>query len=108
MRLSTTLAFFALAAALVFGCGGSGDSSTTAPPEPPGGQMMPKADMGPAMAKMRASWMSSSSCRHPYGTSRWGCSVGPYRCQAVVVDRGWSVDCAKPGRSIAFTVPARK
>lgn len=95
------LAFLALAAALLFGCGGSGDSGTSAPHRSP---VMPEAAMGPTMAKMRASWMSSPRCRHPRGASRWGCSVGPYRCQAVVTDRGWSVDCAKPGHSIGFTV----
>lgn len=105
MRFATTLALLALAAALLFGCGGSGDSSTTVPP---GGRKMPHGAMGPSMAKMRASWMSSPACRHPHGASRWSCSVGPYRCQAVVTDRGWSVDCAKPGRSIGFTVRPRK
>jgi hypothetical protein len=101
MRLPITLACLALAAALPLGCGSSGDTSTTGPRS---GPMMPHA----AVAKMRAAWMSSPSCRHPHGASRWGCSVGPYRCQAVVTERGWSVDCAKPGQSIAFTVPPRK
>jgi hypothetical protein len=99
MRLSATLALIASAAALLFGCGGSEDSPT----EPAQG-----VDKGAATAEVRAEWVESPSCRHPSGASRWGCSVGPYRCQAVVTDRGWSVDCAKPGRSIAFTVPPRK
>jgi hypothetical protein len=104
MRLPTTLAFLALAAALLFGCGGSSDSPTTTPD----GAGKPPASAQPtATAKVRASWESSPSCKHPQGASRWGCSVGSYRCQAVVTDRGWSVDCAKPGRSIAFTVPPR-
>jgi hypothetical protein len=98
MRLSLTLALIVLAAALPFGCGGS-DDSTTAPPQ--------SAGKG-AAAEVQAEWEASPSCAHPPGASRWGCSVGPYRCQAVVVDRGWSVDCAKPGRSISFTVPPRK
>ena len=98
MRLPTTLALIVAAAALLSGCGGS-DASTTEPS--PGG------DRG-AAAEVRAEWIESPSCEHPPGASRWGCSVGPYRCQAVVTDRGWSVDCAKPGRSIAFTVPPRK
>jgi hypothetical protein len=105
MRLPTILALFGLAAVLLFGCDGSGDSTSTGPH---GGGMMPRSAMGSSMAKMRASWMSSPACGHPQGASRWGCSVGPYRCQAVVVDRGWAVDCAKPGRSISFTVPPRK
>lgn len=105
MRLATTLVFLALAAAVIGGCGGSGDSSTTVPHM---GNGMPHMAGGVSMAQMRTSWMRSPACRHPHGGSRWGCSVGPYRCQAVVTGRGWSVDCAKPGRSIAFTIPARK
>lgn len=99
MRLATPLALIALAAALLCGCGGSGDSTTAAPAET--GKGTPKVEV-------RAEWEESPSCKHPQGASRWGCSVGPYRCQAVVVDAGWSVDCAKPGRSISFTIPARK
>jgi hypothetical protein len=95
MRFPLTLALIVLAAALLFGCGG-GDDSTTAPPQ------------GSVKAEVRAEWEASADCSHPDGASRWGCSVGRYRCQAVVVDRGWSVDCAKPGRSISFTVPPRK
>jgi hypothetical protein len=99
MRLPTTLALIASAGTLLFGCGDSEDA-TTAPSQ--------AVDKGAAAAEVRAEWVESPSCRHPPGASRWGCSVGPYRCQAVVTDRGWSVDCAKPGRSIAFTVPPRK
>jgi hypothetical protein len=99
MRLPLTLALIVLAAALPFGCGGSDDLTTTSPQGGGGGA---------ATAEIQAEWEKSPSCAHPQGASRWGCSVGPYRCQAVVVDRGWSVDCAKPGRSISFTVPPRK
>jgi len=98
MRLATPFALIALAAALLFGCGG-GDSTTAAPQG---------TGKDAAQVEVRAEWEESSSCAHPQGASRWGCPVGPYRCQAVVVDRGWSVDCAKPGRSISFTVPPRK
>jgi hypothetical protein len=98
MRLATALVFLALAVASAGGCGGS-DDSTTSPADPPAGA---------ATAEVRAEWEESPECARPGGASRWGCSVGPYRCQAVVTDRGWSVGCAKPGRSIAFTVPPRK
>jgi hypothetical protein len=98
MRLPLILAPIVLAAALLFGCGA--DDSTTAAPQ--------GTAEGAAKAEVRAKWEANPSCARPPGASRWGCSVGPYRCQAVVVDRGWSVDCAKPGRSIAFTVPYRK
>lgn len=99
MRHPLAFALIVLAAALLFGCGGSDDSTTAAPQG---------AAKGTAEAEVRAEWEESPGCAHPAGASRWGCSVGPYRCQAVVVDRGWSVDCAKPGRSISFTVPPRK
>jgi hypothetical protein len=97
MRLATALAVTAAAAALLLGCGGSDDATTA-----------PRDDRGDPTAEIRAAWEQEPSCAHPQGASRWGCSVAPYRCQAVVTDRGWSVDCAKPGRSIAFTVPPRK
>jgi hypothetical protein len=105
MRLTATFAVLGLAAALLFGCGGSGDTGTSGPH---GTHMMPRGAMGASMTRMRAAWMSAPACRHPHGASRWSCSVGPYRCQAVVTGRGWSVDCAKPGLSIPFTVPPRK
>lgn len=105
MRLLTTFAFLALAAALLLGCGGSSDSTTTTTPDRDG--KPPPSAKPAATAKVRAAWESSPSCKHPQGASRWGCSIGSYRCQAVVTDRGWSVDCAKPGHSIAFTVKPR-
>jgi hypothetical protein len=105
MRLPTTLASLGLAAALLFGCGGSGDSITTTPDR---AGKSPASATPPSTAKIRLSWEASPTCKRPQGASRWGCSVAPYRCQAVVTDRGWSVDCAKPGRSVAFTVPPRK
>lgn len=97
MRHATTLVSLALAGALLCGCDGSGDSTTQ--------MTSPAAGAGAATAEIRAEWRESPDCKRPAGASRWGCSVGPYRCQAVVTDRGWSVDCAKPGRSVAFTVP---
>ncbi|HEU4706764.1 MAG TPA: hypothetical protein VFS64_06240 [Solirubrobacterales bacterium] len=87
------LAILVLAAALLFGCGGSGETSTSRP-----------AEVGSSARDVRPGWERKPDCRHPAGASRWSCSVGPYRCQGVVTDRGWSVDCAKPGRSVAFTV----
>jgi hypothetical protein len=105
MRLPTTLASLGLAAALLFGCGSSGDSITTTPDR---AGKPPASATPPSTAKIRVSWETSRACKRPHGASRWGCSVGSYRCQAVVTDRGWSVDCAKPGRSVAITVPPRK
>jgi hypothetical protein len=97
MRLAIALVLTVAVAALLLGCGGS-DDSTTAPAGGGGGS---------SDAELRAAWEKESSCKHPQGASRWGCSVDSYRCQAVVVDRGWSVGCARPGRSIAFTIPPK-
>ncbi len=108
MRLPATLALLVLTAALLGGCGSSGDSTTVTVTTTPDRTGKPPASAQPtATTKTRASWEASPGCKHPQGSSRWGCSVGSYRCQAVVTDRGWSVDCAKSGRSIAFTVPPR-
>ena len=34
--------------------------------------------------KLRAAGNASPECQPPQGASRWGCSVGSYRCQGVV------------------------
>jgi hypothetical protein len=94
MRLATPLVLLALLAALA-GCGSSGETTTETGPDPAAGA---------STAEIRAAWGQNPECRRPPGASRWGCSVGAYRCQAVVTDRGWSVSCARPGRSVAFTV----
>jgi hypothetical protein len=96
MRPPTTLALLAGAIALLLGCGSDGTTASR-----------PDAS-GTSTQAIRSSWEASRSCRHPRGASRWGCSVGPYRCQAVVTDRGWSVSCAKPGRSLGFTAPPER
>lgn len=93
MRLATPLVLFALLAALT-GCGSSGETTGTIVPVPATG----------STAQIRTAWERNPNCERPPGASRWGCSIGSYRCQAVVVDRGWSVSCAKPGNSAAFTV----
>jgi hypothetical protein len=96
MRRPIILLLAVAAIALLGGCGDSSDEMTNPGPAQGG---------APAKQEVRAAWAADPGCGRPQGASRWGCSVGGYRCQAVVVDRGWSVSCAKPGRSIAFTVP---
>jgi hypothetical protein len=93
MRLTAPLAVLALVTALLAGCGGSDETTTSRPAD----------EVAPAL-EVRSAWEQSPDCRHPRGASRWGCSVGPYRCQGVVTDRGWSISCAKSGKSIAFIV----
>jgi hypothetical protein len=41
-------------------------------------------------------------CLPAKGASRSACTVRRYRCQAVNVDRGVSVSCARPGKSVSF------
>jgi hypothetical protein len=97
MRLATPLLIVALIACLA-GCGGSSEETTAPSPAPAMGG-------GAAKQKVQAAFEGEPGCERPRGASRWGCSVDSYRCQGVVTDRGWSVSCAKPGRSIAFRIP---
>lgn len=92
MRLATPLVLLALLAALV-GCGSSEETTGTIVPVPAG-----------STGQIRATWERSPECERPAGASRWGCTVGAYRCQSVVTDRGWSTSCSRPGRSVSFTV----
>ena len=95
MRSATLLAIIALVALPLGGCGGSEDGTTgTASAHDPAS----------VTRVVRTEWEQTPDCEHPAGTSRWGCSIGTYRCQAVVVDRGWSVSCSRSGESIAFLV----
>jgi hypothetical protein len=93
MRIAASLAVLALAAVLLLGCGGSSETTTSNP-----------IDGSSSVREVRSAWERNRDCGHPRGASRWGCSVGPYRCQAVVTDHGWSISCAKPGKSVAFIV----
>jgi len=96
MRLAAPLTVLAVVAALLGGCGSSDETSSSRP-----------IDKGSPAFEVRSAWERTPDCKHPRGASRWGCPVGPYRCQGVVTDHGWSISCAKPGRSIAFIVHPR-
>jgi hypothetical protein len=93
MRLTAPLAILTLAAAPLLGCGSSGETTTSR-----------SIDGGSSAEEVRSAWEQAPDCKHPSGASRWGCSVGPFRCQGVVTDRGWSISCAKSSRSVAFIV----
>jgi hypothetical protein len=113
------------AALLVAGCGGgSGSSSSTAPkkataPNAPAGskvvackerriethQLRASAvDCGTAQKTMR-DWVSSHACTLGKG-SRSSCSLDGFRCQAVRVDQGASVSCARPDADVAWIATA--
>lgn len=81
---------------LLAGCGGSSEETTT------GGT--PLEDGKASVDEVRTAWERKPECERPDGASRWGCSVGAYRCQGVVSDRGWTISCARPGESMAFRV----
>ncbi|HKF82103.1 MAG TPA: hypothetical protein VKB23_03985 [Solirubrobacterales bacterium] len=92
MRIFTA-AVIVVALAILAGCGGSDDGAAS------------PADGGQASAReVRGDFEAEPSCKRPPGASRWGCSVGSLRCQGIVTDRGWSVSCSEPGRSVAFVV----
>ena len=95
MRSPATLLIVVLLA-LLAGCGDSSDETSTATPA-----QRDKAET----REVRVAWERNPGCRPPRGASRWGCTVGSYRCQGVVSGRGWSISCSKPGRSLRFTVP---
>ena len=92
MRAAAPIAILA-ALALLAGCGGSGEGGTSS---------ITATTSETAVTQER--WERSAECDRPPGASRWGCSVGSYRCQAVVADRGWSVSCSRPGGSVSFLV----
>jgi hypothetical protein len=49
-------------------------------------------------------WQRASSCAGSPGASHSACTVRSYRCTGSRTERGLTVSCARPGRSIAFIV----
>jgi hypothetical protein len=94
MRIAVPIAMV-VALALLAGCGDSGGETA-------GPTSTDRAE--PAAKSVRAAFLAEPSCKRPPGASRWGCSIDSYRCQGVVTDRGWSVSCSAPGRSVAFVI----
>ncbi|MBK5218912.1 MAG: hypothetical protein JJE35_03880 [Thermoleophilia bacterium] len=128
MRLATPLVIVFLAVALLSGCGSSDEggstSGTQAAPKggdstaPAGASAQSCAGQAEAATGLRATgvdckqarllmakWVRSRGCTPPDGASRSSCKLkGDYDCLAAMTDRGLAVSCARPGRSIAFTV----
>jgi hypothetical protein len=95
MRLPTLLLIAGLLAFVPLGCGDSSEDPLPAVP----------IEQGSALKeRVRSAFQQKRECKPPQGASRWGCSVGAYRCQGVVAGRGWSISCSKPGESIAFLI----
>lgn len=94
MRLAALLPIVLLLA--FAGCGDEAETTMTTTTAP--------IDHAEEVAEVRSAFERSEDCKRPQGASRWGCSVGSYRCQGVVTGRGWSVSCAKTGRSLAFRI----
>ncbi len=127
MRFAVPLAIIALAAALVGGCGSSGDGTAipaeaTAPaagkPTTPAGASARecRGQAGKAFGlratnlscgqarRLTAAWLAEPGCAPADGASRSSCKLEGYECLTAVTDRGLSVGCARPDHSIAFTV----
>jgi hypothetical protein len=113
------------AALLVAGCGGGSESSSSGPPKkatapnaPAGSKVVAcqerrletrqlrasAVDCGTAQKTMR-DWVSSHACTLGTG-SRSSCSLDGFRCQAVRVDGGASVSCARPDADVAWIATA--
>jgi hypothetical protein len=111
----------ALLAIPVTGCGsadtgssGEGSTKTTAPP---GAAVLACSGTPAGAGALRASgvtcdtgrnvvagWAAKAACAAPAGSSRTSCTVGAYRCLGVAANRGLTVSCARPGRSISFVI----
>jgi hypothetical protein len=126
MRLAVPIAIVALAATVLGGCGGSSGSDSTetgsnAAPQggaatAPAGASAASCDVSVAgVEALRATgiscdgakavllaWQRNDSCVGSQGISHIACTVRSYRCIATRTDRGLSVSCARPGRSLAF------
>jgi hypothetical protein len=92
----------------------------TAPNAPAGSKVVACGERATEMAQLRATavgcgaaratmqhWASTHACSLGKGSSRSSCSVGPFRCQAVRVDRGAAVSCAQQGGDVSFIAKAR-
>jgi hypothetical protein len=97
---------------------GGGGKKATAPNAPAGSKVVAckerriethglrasAVDCGTARKTMR-DWVSSHACTPGKG-SRSSCSLDGFRCQAVRVDQGASVSCARPDADVAWIATA--
>lgn len=110
------------AVALASGCGSSDDGSLSlssggARPTAPVGATAQTCAVGKVAGAGRirvsgvrctfargivAAWYSDGTCNEAADGSRVSCLIGDYRCLGTTTDRGLTVSCAVPGRSISF------
>jgi hypothetical protein len=116
MKLAAPLLIAALAAALLAGCGSSSEEETQRTANAPAGASVDACDTYAVDAEglrvtglsckegrqVMLGWQRTEDCGLIGGASRGACSVRSYRCLATRADRGISVSCARPGRSVAF------
>lgn len=123
MRLATPILALLLLAALS-GCGGSSseESGSTASPgahtsTSPAGASAHSCPLdvdgvkglratGVSCAdaqRLAGAWRRDAGCAASPGASHSACTVSGYRCIGTVTDRGLSVSCSRPGRSVAFS-----
>lgn len=134
MRIPALAVIVVIAALLVAGCGGgsgSGSSGSTAPPSSGGSTKKATAPNAPAGSKvascsegreeaedLRATavdcgvarttmqhWQGSHACTLG-SASRSSCTLDGFSCQAVRVERGAAVSCARPGADVSFITKA--
>jgi hypothetical protein len=124
--VALTVAVTLAAALLAAGCGGgSGGTSSpnptstvpkaSAPNAPAGSKVVSCTEGRLEASNLRAAavdcdvaratmqrWQSSHACTLGAHGSRSSCSIGGFRCQAVRVQPGAEVTCARPGADVSF------
>jgi hypothetical protein len=124
-HLSASATAWALAVALLaafaaIGCGSSGSGSSSGERSQDGrapqgakahtcaastrgvGELRVTGVACSAAVGVAGGWAAKGSCAMPKTASRGSCTVGRYRCLAAATERGLTVSCARPGRSISF------
>ncbi len=99
------------------GAGGGTSKKATAPNAPAGSKVVACEEGREGAVQLRATavdcataratmqkWESSHACTLGKDASRSSCSIGAFRCQAVRVDRGAAVSCARPDGDVSFIV----
>jgi hypothetical protein len=116
-RPAAALVLLLVVTALAGGCGGDSGSTGGEAEGPAGASARECESLATDATDLRAtamgcgaarqvmlSWQRTSGCSAAAGASRSSCTVRGYRCFATRTQRGLSVGCSRPGRSLAFRV----